>query len=409
MKKNLLKLVLYLFFAFFVLGGGHANIAYAESGNRYVYEDETFQVTYIVNDMWDENVVNATLEIENIGTETIRNWYLGMELEGEISDIWNATVFEHVDNQYVIKNALYNNNIAPGEKLSIGCIITFRDGVQYPNDFYMPIETKTVAPERYEMDIRIVSSWEGGSEYEVSVKNTAWDTIEDWTIDFDFDGEIVSLWNGKFVEKKEGNYSITNSDYNSIIAYGESVSFGFITGNGDEILPVNVSLTEIISKGIKDAEKLVDERNFEEFDFVTDEYNVTPLYTLDGQISAYLVEYYKAGEPTGYVIVSNEVDCLEYYIEFGTGSPEFLKNMVNKVEMECKDEVERLIYVGGYTYYALVGDDVYVTPNAELIQLTEEDIKGLIKIVDGYSKEEFRYVNFELGIDTIYAVTITRS
>lgn len=400
MKKKLLNVVLYMLLTFFVLGGGRTNTASAESNNRYIYEEETFQVTYIVNAVWDENIVNATLEIENIGTEAIRNWYLGMELEGTISDIWNATVFEHVENQYVIKNATYNGNIAPGEKVSIGCVIEFSEGVQCPNDFYMPIEIKTVVPERYETNIRVVSSWEDGSEYEVSIKNNSWDTIEDWTIAFDFDGEIVSLWNGKIVEKNEGHYSITNSDYNSNIAYGEKVSFGFITGNGEEILPEDVSLTEIVSEGIKDAEKLVDESNFEKFDIVTDEYNITPLYTVDGQISAYLVEYYKGGEPTGYVIVSNEVDCLEYYIEFGTGSPNFLKNMVNMVETECKENVDRFIYMGGYTYYALVGDDLYVTPGAEPIQLTEEDIKELL-LKGGETKyyEEYGY----LSLDAIYA------
>lgn len=379
MKKSILKLACYVFL-FCIALGGYNNIASAEVNQSFVYQEELFKVTYSVNDVWDGSVVSAILEIENTGSEMLENWYLGMALEGEISDIWNATIYEHEEDQYVIKNAVYNSDIAPGERISIGCIIEFTDGIQSPDEFYMPIETKEVSFERYETDVNIVSAWGMGSEYQISIKNASWQTIEDWTMEFDFEGDIISVWNAEIIEKEGSHYRLTNSDYNSVIACGESIAIGFIASDGKSILPKNLTLNEITSEGIKDAEKLVDERNFEDFDFVTEEYEVTPLYTLDGQVSAYLVQYYSSGVSTGYVVVSNEVNCLEYYIEFGTGRAGIINDMVDMVEVECSDEVERVIYVGGYTYYALVGDDVYTIQNAELQQLSEEWEERLFEI-----------------------------
>lgn len=370
--KKFLRRSLALVLLLSVLWGFGGITTKADAAEPYVYVDEAFKVTYMVNGEWGD-CVTASIEIENISSETIDNWFLGMALDGEIEEIWNAAVYRHVKEHYVIKNANYNSSIAPGEKVSFGCVIRFSDTAKLPEEFYMPIRTEEVRAGRYEVHTEIVSAWEDGQEYRITVQNNSKQTIEDWTVAFDFGGEISSLWNSALVSKENGHYVLTNNNYNNTIAPGGNVSFGFIANGSQPLYLENIVLNEITSDGITIAEKLVDARNFADFDIVSEEYEVTPLYTIDGRISAYLVQYYSSGEPTGYIVVSNEVDCLNYYIEFGYGIPGMILTMADTVEEECGKPVDRVIYVGGYTYYALVEDTVYTADTGEVRPLSEEE------------------------------------
>lgn len=198
-------------------------------------------------------------------------------------------------------------------------------------------------------------------------------------MEFEFEGEIETIWNGTVTEHNGIRYVIANNEYNGFIKENESVTFNFIVNSYVENCLSELMLYESISTGINDAEKLVNERIFQDLDIITDQYEITPLYTLDGQISAYLVQYYDVkGKATGYIVVSNQVKCLNYYIEFGKGSPDIINKMVDLVEIECGEKVDRLIYVGGYTYYASVGEKIYTVTNATVRLVSEEDEQQLI-------------------------------
>ena len=378
-EKNIKKVVILIILISFMFGYGE-NIASASSENIFVYEEETFKVTYIKNNVWEENFVNATFEIENTGDEPIRNWFLGIPIDGKIKDIWDATVYKHVEGHYVIKNAVFNSNIAPGETVRFGCIMELQDKDWHPNEIYMPVKTKEVACERYGLVTEYISSWEHGSEYKVTIVNKSKRPIEDWTIEFELEDEICSLWNGQIVEEEGAHYILTNNGYNGVIASGGSVSFGFLTNANRQVSIEDVALKEVTSDGIKISEKLIDERNFNELKIITAESEVTPLYAVDGRISAYLVQYFDEGNPTGYIIVSNEVNCLNYYIEFGSGKPYVIEEMISLVEDECNEDIEHIIYMGGYTYYALVGDKIYPIINMEQRMLTFEEEQKLVAI-----------------------------
>lgn len=387
---------LLIFSIMFALGGITAK---ADTVDPYVYVDTTFKVTYMVNSVWGDRVT-ATIDIENISSEPIRNWFLGMAFNGEIEEIWNARVYRHVREHYVIKNDNYNSDIAPGEKVSFGCVIKISDSAKFPTEFYMPIKTEVVQDRRYEVHTDILSTWEDGQKYQITVKNISGQTIEDWTVAFDYTGEINSLWDSVLVSEENGHYNITNNIYNNAIEPSGTVSFGFIANGGEFVRPQNIELSEITSDGIKIAEKLVDSRNFVDFNIVTEEYEVMPLYTMDGRISAYLVQYYDGGEATGYIVVSNEVDCLNYYIEFGYGIPDMIRSIVDAVKGECGKPVERVIYVGGYTYYGLVEDTVYTADSGKAWALTEEEVAKLISAA-GEPQYYEKYVT--LTLSDVYA------
>lgn len=399
MKKKLMKLFIFaLLLSFLLQFGGVA--AKADVSNTFTYVDETFKVTYIIVGEWKNDVVNVNIEIENIGNEVIKNWFLGMSIDGEIDDIWNAVIYKHIEDHYIIKNANYNSDIAPGEKINFGCIIKFQGKVSFPKEFYMPAKTVAVSQKRYEVSAEVVSAWDSGYKFQISIKNNSKQTIEDWTMEFDLAGKIHSFWDGVIVSEDNSHYLITNNKYNSSIASGESVSFGFIVDSSSQIYLENIVLNEVTFDGIKTAEKLVDPKNFEMFNIVTDEYRVTPLYTIDGRISAYLVQYYRDEIPTGYIVVSNEVGCMDYYIEFGLGVSGMLNKMVELVETKLGEDVERIVYAGGYRYYVLVDDIVYVLDNLELKMLTDEEEQQLFLST---SEPQYYDKGVTLALSDIYA------
>ena len=86
------------------------------------------------------------------------------------------------------------------------------------------------------------STWDLNTQGEFVITNTSEETVEGWTIKFDFaaDVTITTLWNGQD-RRHETNPANTliigNEVYNSTINPGESVSFGLIM-TGTEFAPV---------------------------------------------------------------------------------------------------------------------------------------------------------------------------
>lgn len=386
MRKFFSKLFIFILILFAFICKDE-KVAKANEFKSFVYTEKTFSVEYVVNDKWDELYYDLTFEIENTSDDTIENWFLGMALDGNIEQIWNAEVYIQEENHYIIKNASYNSNIAPGAKVSFGCILVLDKEDVFPNEFYMPVKTEKVDAGRFNIYTERIESWEGGSNYKITIKNTSKCTIEDWSIEFDLDGDIDSIWDARIITKEGGRYRLSNSGYNRTIKSEESVSFNLIINGEEQKEFENVMLYEVTSDGIRIAEKLINATYFDGLIGVTDNYEVIPLYTIDGRISAYLVQYYSNQfEPAGYVVVSNEVDCLNYYIEFGTGKSNIIK-MMDSFTYECSEE-RRMIYVGGYTYYFAVADDIYVVNGEEPRKLTVEE-EGKLSAV-GNSTEYYQ-------------------
>ena len=71
---------------------------------QQIYENENYRIIFTLSSYW-ETGYNANIRIENIGRETIHNWCLMFEYDGEISNTWNGNIMSHEDNKYIIKNA----------------------------------------------------------------------------------------------------------------------------------------------------------------------------------------------------------------------------------------------------------------------------------------------------------------
>ena len=78
----------------------------------------------------------------------------------------------------------------------------------------------------------IVSAWNTGFQASVTLTNTGSSPITNWILQFNFAATITQIWNATVQSHSGSLYVIDNAGYNSAIAPGQSVSFGFLGSPG---------------------------------------------------------------------------------------------------------------------------------------------------------------------------------
>jgi len=95
----------------------------------------------------------------------------------------------------------------------------------------------------YNVNFAVTSDWCSGFVGNITVENTGQEEIKKWRIEFDFDYNIISIWNAHIVDHQGNHYVIEGESYNSIINPGGNVSFGFQGSPGNvSVNPVNYVL-----------------------------------------------------------------------------------------------------------------------------------------------------------------------
>lgn len=80
---------------------------------------EDYSADYAVSSDWG-NGFSSTISMTNNTDIPLEDWILEFDFDREITAIWNGNITSHQGRHYVIKNAGYNSNIAPGVTISIG-------------------------------------------------------------------------------------------------------------------------------------------------------------------------------------------------------------------------------------------------------------------------------------------------
>ncbi|GAA2563785.1 MULTISPECIES: glycoside hydrolase family 3 N-terminal domain-containing protein [Streptomyces] len=94
-----------------------------------------------------------------------------------------------------------------------------------------PDPTPTPEPQACTAQFRLASSWSGGYQAEVTVKNTGTGPLTGWSVEWDLDGSAVTnLWNGT-LSVAQGRATVRNTAHNGALSPGATTSFGF-TANG---------------------------------------------------------------------------------------------------------------------------------------------------------------------------------
>ncbi len=89
----------------------------------------------------------------------------------------------------------------------------------------------------------VTSDWGTGFNGYITVKNTTSAPWTSWTLSFDFNGSIASIWDASIDSRVGNHYVIQNAAYDGSVAPGGSISFGF-TGSrsGPSVVPTNTSV-----------------------------------------------------------------------------------------------------------------------------------------------------------------------
>lgn len=250
---------------------------------EFYYVGYNYTVTFLLKDHWDGGY-NINVRIENTGNTIIDNWMLETEYDGTIFNIWNAVIDKQKDNYYLLKNVIWNRDIEVGDSVEFG-FSSNESFIGFPKDVKLVGEFVITNSNNY--DIAYCLDQDYGSEFlsTISITNNSDSILEDWILEFDYDRDITSIWNGEIRSHEGNHYIIKNSGYNSNINAKETISFSFkgIGGTGED-LPFNCTLYSSLINNTE-VELTIDTDKFV-LNEVTDIYHVRDVVsTLSGTLS----------------------------------------------------------------------------------------------------------------------------
>ena len=87
--------------------------------NEQVYECDGYTVTFKLETEWNSGY-NAAVVIQNTGNATISDWFMYLKYDGEIPNMWNATIYDRPEHYYVLMNAGWNKDVYSDGTASFG-------------------------------------------------------------------------------------------------------------------------------------------------------------------------------------------------------------------------------------------------------------------------------------------------
>jgi hypothetical protein len=119
-------------------------------------------------------------------------------------------------------------------------IITILNNDPAPAPPPVPVSTPTPTTA---VQFAVTSDWGSGFNGDVTIRNTTGTAYGSWTVEFDFDGQITTLWNGVIASRSGSRYTVRNESWNGSLAAGGSTTFGFTaTPGGSAAVLRNITL-----------------------------------------------------------------------------------------------------------------------------------------------------------------------
>lgn len=196
---------------------------FAATGNT-TYSYDGYDVEYSVYNEWD-NGQTVQIKVTNTGEDSILNWAFKYDAEGEINNLWNATVYDQQGEDYIIKNSGWNYEIAPGQSVNFGYTLV-NDEFTTPDSF-TSCSKRVEKTSGYEVDLNVVDRWNTGIKAELAITNTSDQPLEAWTVSFDSNFTINNLWDGRLLESADNHYTVASEMWTNPIAPGDSKKIGF--------------------------------------------------------------------------------------------------------------------------------------------------------------------------------------
>ncbi len=224
--------------------------AFAETGAT-TYSYDGYDVEYSVYNEWD-NGQTVQIKVTNTGEDSILNWAFKYDAEGEINNLWNATVYDQQGEDYIIKNSGWNYEIAPGQSVNFGYTLV-NDEFTTPDNFTL-CSKRVEKTSGYEVDFNVVDQWNTGIKAELAISNTSDQPLEAWTVSFDSNFTINNLWDGRLLESADNHYTVASEMWTNPIAPGDSKKIGFTalieSDNTPELLTKSLTCVIIDKDGV---------------------------------------------------------------------------------------------------------------------------------------------------------------
>ena len=209
------------------------------------YVGDGYEVEFKVTNQWPGEFQGEFI-LTNTSDKPLENWTLAFDFEHEITNMWNAQIVTHEANSYIIKNMGYNQDIAPGSSANIGFQANWNDDIKVPEKYDLLITKQEVQDTDYTIDFKVTGDWGQAFNGEISITNNTEETIEDWTLEFEFDRNIERFWTAEIVKHEGEHYVVKNNGYNANIAPRQTIILGF-TGNPGNVdsKPANYVLNQL--------------------------------------------------------------------------------------------------------------------------------------------------------------------
>jgi len=223
---------------------------FAATGNT-TYSYDGYDIEYSVYNEWD-NGQTVQIKVTNTGDDSILNWAFKYDAEGEINNLWNATVYDQQGEDYIIKNSGWNYEISPGQSVNFGYTLV-NDEFTTPDSFTL-CSKRVEKTSGYEIDLNIVDQWDTGIKAELAISNTSDQPLEAWTVSFDSNFTINNLWDGRLLESADNHYTVASEMWTNPIAPGNSKKIGFTalidSDNTPELLTKSLTCVIIDKDGV---------------------------------------------------------------------------------------------------------------------------------------------------------------
>lgn len=223
---------------------------FPEAGNMYrSVEDHSFSVEVRTISQWYGHS-NIEFVFANTGEDTIHDWFFTFDYNYEIENPYNCSIIEHKDNLYTIRNNDWNQDILPGQSVTVGFTASSNDGsdiTEVPSFYLLNTETVALSGDSLLYYFEEYSNWATGFSGALILTNNSDCQIRDWTISFSSNKPIIQADAAKLYDNDDGTYTITNDGSNQNIGAGQSYRIEIQGGENDPSIPFELADIDIIS------------------------------------------------------------------------------------------------------------------------------------------------------------------
>lgn len=206
-------------------------------------EGADYSVQENITASWDGHA-NIEIVFTNNGSETIDDWYYTFDFAYEIENPYNCYIVEHEGNLYTVGNNDWNQDIKPGESVTIGFTAASTDGSQVeimPSFYLLNTKTAEFPVEAVSLEYTEYSDWTDGFSGAVLLKNNSDSAIRDWSITFSANRPITESFGSVLTINDDGTYTISNDGNTQNVAAYSSCQIGFNGGAHDASVPFEIS------------------------------------------------------------------------------------------------------------------------------------------------------------------------